>query len=91
MGIKYFVFTLPFLFFLIGCDTIKISLEQPLQHESRRGRFELHKTFNNWNYLLLDSWSGKLWQCQFTINSPAVEKIMEGCTPLDMENKAYLD
>ncbi len=30
-------------------------------------RYVLHKTQNMWTYILLDKFSGKLWQCQYSI------------------------
>lgn len=30
-------------------------------------RYELFKTKNMWTYILLDKFSGKLWQCQFSV------------------------
>lgn len=33
------------------------------------GRYELIPTQNYWNFILLDSFSGKLWQCQFSVES----------------------
>ncbi len=30
-------------------------------------RYALHKTKNIWTYILLDQFSGKLWQCQFSV------------------------
>lgn len=30
-------------------------------------KFELYKTKNLWNYILLDKCTGQLWQCQFSV------------------------
>lgn len=30
-------------------------------------RYMLYKTENMWTYILLDRWSGKLWQCQYSV------------------------
>lgn len=30
-------------------------------------RYSLHKTENMWTYILLDNFSGKLWQCQYSV------------------------
>jgi hypothetical protein len=32
-------------------------------------RYELYKTKNMWTYILLDQFSGKLWQCQYSVDS----------------------
>ncbi len=34
---------------------------------TKAGRYSLHKTQNIWTYILLDKYSGKLWQCQFSV------------------------
>ena len=33
-------------------------------------RYSLHKTKNMWTYILLDEFTGKLWQCQYSIKGP---------------------
>lgn len=30
-------------------------------------RYALHKTENMWTYILIDKFSGKLWQCQYSV------------------------
>ena len=32
-------------------------------------RYQLYKTKNMWTYILLDQFSGKLWQCQYSVDS----------------------
>jgi hypothetical protein len=32
-----------------------------------QNRYALHKTRNMWTYILLDTFTGKLWQCQFSV------------------------
>ena len=32
------------------------------------GRFVLYETENIWTFILLDSFNGRLWQCQFSVN-----------------------
>lgn len=33
----------------------------------KSNRYELYKTENMWTYILLDKFSGKLWQCQYSV------------------------
>ncbi len=44
--------------------------DKPLVPEKngRNSRFVLHETRNIWNFLLLDTEGGKVWQCQFGRN-----------------------
>lgn len=35
-------------------------------------RFKLYETQNMWNFILLDSYTGKLWQLQYTLNEESV-------------------
>lgn len=34
----------------------------------KQNRYTLHKTQNMWTYILLDQFSGKLWQCQYSVD-----------------------
>ncbi|MCJ7448878.1 MAG: hypothetical protein MUO72_14425 [Bacteroidales bacterium] len=34
------------------------------------GRYILHTTENMWTYILLDTFTGKLWQCQYSVEGP---------------------
>ena len=34
------------------------------------GRYILNKTKNMWTYILLDTFTGKLWQCQYSVEGP---------------------
>jgi len=34
----------------------------------KSNRYALYKTQNMWTYILLDTFSGKLWQCQYSVN-----------------------
>jgi len=36
-------------------------------NNEKPNRYTLHKTKNIWTYILLDQFSGKLWQCQFSV------------------------
>jgi len=36
----------------------------------KTGRYILHKTKNMWTYILLDKFTGKLWQCQYSVEGP---------------------
>ena len=47
---------------LVGCGK---KLEQPISGEV--GRFTLYKTQNMWNFLLLDTRTGRVWQSQYAI------------------------
>jgi hypothetical protein len=33
----------------------------------KNNRYQLEKTENMWTYILLDNFSGKLWQCQYSV------------------------
>lgn len=33
-------------------------------------RYSLHKTQNMWTYILLDEFTGRLWQCQYSVDGP---------------------
>uniref|UniRef100_UPI00261328CD hypothetical protein n=1 Tax=Fusobacterium sp. TaxID=68766 RepID=UPI00261328CD len=35
-------------------------------------RFELHETQNMWNFILLDSYTGRLWQLQYTVDKDSI-------------------
>ena len=35
-------------------------------NNERTDRYTLFKTQNMWTYILLDKWTGKLWQCQYS-------------------------
>lgn len=36
-------------------------------HNDKPNRYFLYKTKNMWTYILLDKFSGKLWQCQYSV------------------------
>lgn len=60
---KIIVKSIFFIFFIfVGCKPITVKFDD---HE----RFRLYSTENIWNFLLLDSHTGKIWQCQFSIES----------------------
>ena len=44
------------------------SLAYPLIHENWENRFQLFETQNMWNFILLDSYTGRLWQVQYSSN-----------------------
>ena len=39
------------------------------ESEAFAGRFELHKTLNTYNFLLLDTYTGRVWQIQWSLDS----------------------
>lgn len=41
--------------------------EATTQNNEKPNRYALYKTKNMWTYILLDKFSGKLWQCQYSI------------------------
>ncbi|HEY5122524.1 MAG TPA: hypothetical protein VIK14_02185, partial [Ignavibacteria bacterium] len=36
-------------------------------NNEKPNRYALYKTENMWTYILLDKFSGKLWQCQYSV------------------------
>ncbi len=53
------------------------------QADGPDGRFSLTLTDNIWNSVLVDSQTGKLWQCQFSL-----EESGRGCVPIDLADKS---
>lgn len=49
-----------------GQKFIVNSAERP--NSESEGRFELFKTQNMWTFIMLDTFSGQLWQCQYTVD-----------------------
>jgi hypothetical protein len=47
------------------------------------GRFSVTLTDNIWNSILLDGQTGRLWQCQFSLQESG-----RGCMPIDLEDKS---
>jgi hypothetical protein len=47
---------------------IKIVSDIADASESKDGRFELYPTYNMWNFLLLDTFYGRVWQVQFSLD-----------------------
>jgi hypothetical protein len=39
-------------------------------NNEKPNRYSLTKTENMWTYILLDKFSGKLWQCQYSVQGP---------------------
>lgn len=54
----------------------------PSKNSNWENRFELHRTQNMWNFILLDSYTGKTWQLQYSIEN--VDNI--GIVPIFDEN-----
>jgi hypothetical protein len=48
--------------------------EASTPYNEKPNRYDLYKTENMWTYILLDKFSGKLWQCQYSVEG--VEHIM---------------
>lgn len=46
-----------------------IELAIPNKNSNWKNRFELHKTQNMWNFILLDSYTGRTWQLQYSTKS----------------------
>lgn len=55
------------------------SLAFPTPTNNWRGRFELIKTKNMWTFIMLDSYTGRLWQIQYSSHS--LEQLM--CIPIN--------
>lgn len=49
---------------------LKFLVHAPPTPKSQNKRYSLHKTKNMWTYILLDDFTGKLWQCQYSIKGP---------------------
>ena len=41
--------------------------EETTSFNDKPNRYALYKTQNMWTYILLDKFSGKLWQCQYSV------------------------
>ena len=62
------------------------SLAYPLIRENWENRFHLFETQNMWNFILLDSYTGRLWQVQYS--SKDLDNLM--CIPInDVELAKY--
>ena len=46
-----------------------IELATPSKNSNWKDRFELHRTQNMWNFILLDSYTGRTWQLQYSTES----------------------
>ncbi len=46
-----------------------IELAVPSKSSNWKDRFELHRTQNMWNFILLDSYTGRTWQLQYSTES----------------------
>lgn len=46
-----------------------IELAIPSKNSNWQDRFELHKTQNIWNFILLDSYTGRTWQLQYSVEN----------------------
>ncbi len=46
-----------------------VELAVPSKSSNWKDRFELHKTQNMWNFILLDSYTGRTWQIQYSTES----------------------
>lgn len=49
-----------------------IELAIPSKNSNWQDRFELHGTQNIWNFILLDSYTGRLWQLQYTVDKDSI-------------------
>jgi hypothetical protein len=58
--------TLPLM--AMAADPIEIDYDPPQRLDAR---FRLFKTKNMWNYVELDTATGKAWQVQFSVNEPS--------------------
>ena len=47
-------------------DNIKVDYDPPQKLDAK---FKLFKTENNWNFLQLDTQTGRVWQVQFTVDN----------------------
>jgi hypothetical protein len=63
--------------FLFGCDKPQFQLDGANIPQQWSGRFTLHRSENMWNFLLLDTWTGKLWKCQFSLNETLTKEQKE--------------
>ena len=74
---------------MISCGDVKQIHNESQQEALPTNRFQLTHTQNMWNYLLLDTWTGRLWQCQYTVmtdadlKKPKQEQPYRGCEHLD--------
>lgn len=57
----------------------RVSLSYPSSLDNWRDRFQLFQTQNMWNFILLDSYTGRLWQVQFS--SQNLDALM--CIPIN--------
>ncbi|MPY07333.1 hypothetical protein [Moraxella catarrhalis] len=48
-------------------DGQKFLINPAISPKGQGGRYDLVKTKNMWTYILVDSFHGKLWQCQYSI------------------------
>lgn len=66
--------------------TTPISIESHANSTATNGRFALKKTHNMWTYLLVDTKTGALWHCQFSIK----EDESRFCIPLSFSKENSL-
>lgn len=79
---------------LAGCGT-KAQVEPPrpkaaepvVAMRSQAPRYRLYQTRNTWNQLLLDTSTGRVWQCRYTVNADAVAARM----PINLDMLAHGD
>lgn len=57
----------------------------PSAKNNWKNRFQLFPTQNIWNFIMLDSYTGRLWQVQFSTNNP--ENVM--CIPINESKLAH--
>lgn len=48
-------------------DGYKKNIQESIEINSTENRFKLIKTENMWTFILLDEFSGRLWQAQFSV------------------------
>ncbi|MDR3794486.1 hypothetical protein [Phocaeicola sp.] len=62
----------------------KFALAYPYKDSNWKGRFQLFETQNMWNFILLDSYDGRLWQVQYS--SQDLGSLM--CIPINVHTLA---
>ena len=71
------------LFMLVACKEVDVNLTQDKKFD-QIDRFKLYKTDNMWNFLLLDSVNGRVWQCQYSVEKKEGYKY---CAPISLSDK----
>lgn len=54
----------------IGCLAESISNVPPRYDVNQNAKYQLFPTENKWNFIKLDTQTGRMWMVQFTINDP---------------------